>query len=125
MVRLTGEEWAKLSGSPAQQSKYRNKKVSFLGEQFDSKKELDYWLVLRDREKRGVIIDLKRQVSFEIQPAFVTPAGEKIKAITYKADFVYYDTDGRHVIDVKGYKTKEYILKKKLLAYRGVYIEEV
>lgn len=113
-----------LRGKP---SKYKNDKVTFRGETFDSKKEFEYYLILKDREKRGEIIALQRQYTIVIQPSFKMPSGQKIRQITYIADFVYRDLkDGElHYIDVKGYKTEIYKLKKKLLAYKGIYIEEV
>lgn len=108
-------------------SKYHNEKITYQGETFDSKKEFEYYLLLKDREKRGEIIDLQRQVPLEIQPGFIMPDGKKIRPITYLADFVYTDakTLERKVIDVKGFRTEIYNLKKKLLAYQGVFIEEV
>ena len=56
--------------------------------------------------------------------------GNKIRAITYKADFYFYDVKLKawRIIDVKGSKatlTEVYKLKKKLLAYKGIIIEEV
>lgn len=132
-MRITEEEYRRLVGTPpTTKSKYHNKKVDYYDPQlkqtlkFDSEKERDYYLILKDREKRGEIINLKRQVSIEIQEAFTDRLGNKVKAITYKADFTYYDLrDGDHVVDVKGYKTDVYNLKKKLLAYKGIVIEEV
>lgn len=114
-------------------SKYHNRKVEYYDPglketiTFDSEKERDYYLLLKDREQRGEIIDLNRQVEIEIQPGFILPSGEKIRPITYRADFTYYDNidSSVHIIDVKGYKTEIYKLKKKLLAYKGYYIEEV
>lgn len=112
---------------PKSPSKYHNEKITYQGETFDSKKEFEYYLLLKDREKRGEIIDLQRQVPIEIQPGFIMPDGKKIRPITYLADFVYTDakTLERKVIDVKGFRTEVYNLKKKLLAYQGVFIEEV
>jgi hypothetical protein len=131
MTRLSLADYNKLVGAPGK-SKYNNNKPTFYDADlretltFDSNKELEYYLLLKDRQKRGEIKDLERQVSLEIQPGFMMPSGEKIRAITYKADFRYHDLDGReHIIDVKGYKTEVYKLKKKLLAYKGIYIEEV
>lgn len=114
-------------------SKYHNRKVEYRDPKtckvitFDSEKERNYYLILKDRERRGEIIDLNRQVEIEIQPGFILPSGEKIRPITYRADFTYYDNidSSAHIIDVKGYKTEVYKLKKKLLAYKGYYIEEV
>ena len=69
-------------------------------------------------------------MKFEIQPKFYTLDGKLVREVTYVADFQYTDvkTGLRHVIDVKGGKatqTPVYKLKKKLLAYKGIYIEEV
>lgn len=115
------------------ESKYHNRKVTYYDPatketiSFDSEKERDYYLILKDRERRGEIKDLRRQVSIEIQRAFTDKADKKHRAIKYIADFVYYDLDDYqlHYIDVKGFKTEVYKLKKKLLAYRNIIIEEV
>ena len=108
-------------------SKYHNQKVKYRGETFDSKREFEYFLLLKDKEKRGLVFNIRRQVPIEIQPAFTDKTGQKHKAIIYKADFVYTDCVSGMVkyIDVKGFRTKEYLLKKKLLAYKGIIIEEV
>ena len=132
-MRLTEEEYRALTGAPLKKSKYNNNKPEYYDPdlketiKFDSNKERDYYLILKDRQKSGEIKLLGRQFSILIQPSFKTPSGEKIKAITYKADFYYYDYKDKsyHVVDVKGYKTDVYKLKKKLLAYKGIYIEEV
>lgn len=131
MTRLSLADYQKLVGAPGK-SKYNNNKPTFYDADkretltFDSNKELEYYLILKDRQKRGEIGYIWRQYEIEIQPGFTMPSGEKIRAITYRADFRYHDLDGiEHIIDVKGYKTEVYKLKKKLLAYRGIYIEEV
>lgn len=109
----------------ARKSKYHNEKVEYKGKTFDSKKEFEYYLFLESLEKSGVIKELRTQVPIEIQPSFIRPDGSKERAITYLADFTYTDDQGYHVVDAKGMKTEVYKLKKKLLAYRGIYIEEV
>ena len=108
-------------------SKYNNRKVTYQGLTFDSHKEFEYYLILKDKEKRGLVFNIKRQVPLEIQPAFTDKTGVKHRAITYKADFVYTDrlTGTERYIDVKGFKTEVYKLKKKLLAYKNIIIEEV
>lgn len=108
-------------------SKYNNSKVKYQGLTFDSKKEFEYYLILKDKEKRGLVFNIKRQVPLEIQPAFTDKTGVKHRAIIYKADFVYTDrlTGTERYIDVKGFKTEVYKLKKKLLAYKNIIIEEV
>ena len=84
---------------------------------------------LSTRERKGEIIDLARQVEIEIQPSFKRPDGKIERPIKYVADFFYNDLKRRpHYVDVKGgeaTKTHTYKLKRKLLAYKGIYIEEV
>lgn len=105
-------------------NKYGNEKRQFNGITFDSVAEMNRYIVLSDMEKKGEITNLRMQVPFELLPGF-TINGHKQRAIKYVADFVYLDPDGKeHVEDVKGVETKEYILKRKLLAYRGIVIEE-
>ena len=138
MVRLSKEE-ARALGLAPKASKYNNEKPTYYDPDlkqkltFDSKKEYEFYLLLKDKLKRGEIKDLQRQVKFEIQPAFTDSLGNSYEAITYKADFVYLEkapADSslkwvNKVVDVKGFKTDVYKLKKKLLAYKGIYIEEV
>ena len=132
-MRITEEEYRALIGTPPIKSKYKNNKPEYYDPdlkeliKFDSNKERDYYLILKDRAKRGEIRHLKRQYTIEIQPAFTDKQGNKIRAITYKADFYFYDKilKSWRVVDVKGFKTEVYKLKKKLLAFKGVYIEEV
>jgi hypothetical protein len=60
--------------------------------------------------------------ALRLQVPFPLPGG-----IVYIADFVYYDLrDKRWVVeDVKGVRTKEYQLKKKLMREIGIEIDEV
>lgn len=71
-------------------------------------------------ERCGAITDLREQVRFEIIPA---TGGER--AAHYVADFVYCE-DGEQVVeDVKGCRTPEYVLKRKLMMWRhGIKIRE-
>ena len=84
--------------------KLRAVKTSVDGHTFDSKKEADYYCELKTRLQAG---DIK---GFCLQSTFILAPGLK-----YKADFVVFNNDGTsEVIDVKGFKTKEYITKKKV-----------
>lgn len=112
----------------AKRTKYGNIKTAVNGIKFDSKKEAERYTELVKLLKAGEISDLKLQRTFTLQEAFITPEGERIAAIKYVADFVYTQ-DGIQVIeDVKSKITKEnavYKLKKKLMAEKGHYIQEV
>lgn len=137
MVRITEAEAYRLGITPSlnkpKKRKYNNNPCNLNGLKFDSIKERDYYLVLLDRQKRGEIFNLTLQEPIEIQPAFTDETGKKHKPIIYKADFTYIEACKelgyiKHYIDVKGGKatqTAVYKLKKKLLAYKGIFIEEV
>lgn len=109
-------------------NKYHNDKVVVDGIKFDSKKEARRYCELKLLLKAGKIADLKRQVKFVLIPA---QRDEKSRLIerecSYIADFVYYDKSKDRVVveDSKGIKTKEYVIKKKLMLYiHGTRIED-
>lgn len=100
----------------ARGSKYHARKTVIDGIQFDSAKEAKRYTKLRDMQEAGEIEGLRLQVPFEILPSFECD-GVKYRGMKYIADFVYYRDGVRVVEDVKGAKTPEYRLKKKLMAY--------
>lgn len=105
-------------------SKYHAKKTTVDGISFDSRREADRYLVLKGLEDDGLIEDLRRQVRYELVPAFDVD-GRHYRPVYYVADFVYVE-DGKEVVeDVKGMRTDVYRLKSKLFARRyGVSIRE-
>ena len=105
-------------------SKYHARKTTVDGITFDSRKEADRYLVLKGMEEDGIIEDLRRQVRYELVPAFDVD-GKHYRPVCYVADFVYRE-DGREVIeDVKGVRTGVYQIKSKLFARRyGMSIRE-
>ena len=118
-MKLTEKQFKQFLGTQLEvkQNKYKNKKVVYDGITFDSKKEGNHYLALKQMEKLGIIKDLKLQVKFELQPSYKYN-GETIRSINYIADFTYYQ-DGKYIVeDVKGIRTKEYKIKKKLLLYK-------
>lgn len=109
-------------------SKYNSKKTVVDGQTFDSKKEANRYQELLLLEKAGVIKNLSRQVKFVLIPSQRDESGKVIeRECSYKADFVYYEEDGETVVeDVKGFRTKDYIIKRKLMLYQyGIRIREV
>lgn len=119
-------------------NKYHAKKVEFYGITFDSKKEGLYYLKLKDMERRGEITDLRLQVPYELLPAIYRDEVVHLKtkdkvvkkliqrAVTYVADFVYMQDGKEVVIDAKGMRLPDYILKKKMmLALKGIEVIEV
>ena len=79
----------------------------------------------------GIISDLQKQVTYELIPAHYEVVNGKWKCIeracTYRADFVYYDVENKQLVveDSKGFRTKEYIIKRKLMLFvHGIKIKE-
>ncbi len=139
------EKAPSVKASPSVKSaKYRNKKVyvyddgytslskddeghGLVSETFDSQKEYHRYTELRQLERAGEIKDLKRQVPINIMEAFEYQ-GEAVKAIIYKADFMYYlpgennpvveDAKGIDSCSGKARVTPEFAIKWKLLKHK-------
>lgn len=109
---------------------------------YDSAKEAERARVLRLMEKAGKIRELREQVRIELIPAQweeVPRYGKKgqplkpgrkcvERAVYYVADFFYVDcATGEEVWeDAKGVRTKEYVIKRKLLLWiHGIRVKEV
>lgn len=97
-------------------AKYHSRKTSCrYGHLHDSRKEAARCNELHLLQMAGEISGLKTQVKFTLLPArqYIDQPNER--AVTYIADFVY-DEGGITVIeDTKGVKTKDYIIKRKML----------
>lgn len=109
-------------------SKYGAKKVTVDGITFDSQKEAYRWCELKLMERGKVISDLRRQVKFDLLPAQKYKGQTVERPVTYVADFTYTDRKtGEFIVeDTKGFKTKEYIMKRKMMLYfHGIRIREV
>lgn len=101
-------------------AKYRNTKTVVDGITFDSKAEAMRYNELKLLERAGVISDLKLQIPFVLFPK---QAGER--EAKYIADFVYTENGSQVVEDCKGFKTPEYILKRKAMLYlHGIKLRE-
>lgn len=107
-------------------SKYKSRKVTVGGITFDSRKEYTRWVELILLLKAGRISDLKRQVKYELIPSQRIDGKVVERACSYVADFVYTENGKTVVEDTKGFKTPEYIIKRKLMLYiHGIRIVEV
>ena len=99
------------------QNKYKNKKTIIDGIEFDSKAEAKRFCELRLLEKARKIKDLTLQPCFILQPSF-KKNGKTYRKIEYIADFQYEENGQVIVEDVKGMKTKEFQIKRKLFEYK-------
>ncbi len=107
-------------------SKYGAKKVTVNGITFDSKKEANRYRELVLLERAGRLSNLQRQVKFELIPSQKIDGKVAERACTYVADFMYIENGKKVVEDTKGFKTKDYIIKRKLMLWvHGIRIKEV
>ena len=115
-------------------NKYKNRKVTVDGIVFDSIKEERRFQELRLLERAGAISGLRRQVKYILIPTQREPGkfgslkkGKVIeREVSYYADFVYEENGITVVEDTKGVRTKDYIIKRKLMLLNyGIRIKEV
>lgn len=107
-------------------SKYRSRKITRDGITFDSVKEYKRFQELALLERAGQVSDLQRQVKFELIPSQRVNGKVVERPCTYIADFVYCQDGQKVVEDTKGFKTKDYIIKRKLMLHvHGIRIKEV
>lgn len=97
---------------------------------FRSKKEAAYYDSLVVMAKAGVVRKIRLEHQYLLKPAYTDgQTGERFRAVSYLADFVYEKLENgqwvEKIVDTKGKKTKEYIIKRKILAEQGKIIEEV
>lgn len=85
---------------------------------FDSKAEQKQYICLLKALHSGKITDLQRQVRYRLEI-------NGIHICDYIADFEYKDCEGKkHVLDVKGFTTAGFRLKRKLMeAIHGIKIK--
>ena len=132
-----------LNDGQGKSAKYHNKPTERVTDsgavlRFDSQKEARRYDELAALERAGKIRELRMQVDFTLQEAYTDGEGRRVRAIRYRADFTYVrvkETIGEYtfrdqlvVEDVKSRatRTKEYIMKRKLMKERfNIDIQEV
>lgn len=115
--------------------KYKNKKTTFCGIEFASRKEAARYKQLKALQELGVIKGLGTQRTFVLtEPGKRSPDGKAIIPVKYIADFVYEDVEtGKTVVeDVKGYRKANdsayriFRIKQKMMFDKfGIWIKEV
>ena len=145
---------AKLAIKQQAKRKYNNtpaeRKTEGATIRFDSQKEARRYDELMLLLKAGKIRNLKLQPQFTLQESYITPEGERVRAVRYVADFSYeratVDLDHAErddtglfwksiptaweqvVEDVKSKatKTKSYAIKQKLMQEKfGITVKEI
>jgi hypothetical protein len=104
-------------------TKYNAKRTEIDGISFDSKAEGEYYLHLKQQQEDGKIDGFRLQPEYLLQENFKKD-GKQYRPIVYKADFIVLHMDGQfEVIDVKGYETPEFKIKRKLFEYKYPYFK--
>lgn len=110
----------------SKKSKYGSRKVTIDGVTYDSLKEYHRFCDLKLMQRAGIITGLQRQVKYELLPTQRINGKVIERPVYYYADFVHKMDRQLVVEDVKGYKTPEYVIKRKLmLSVYGIQIHEV
>ena len=139
---MGGEKGEIMAWQSRKINKYGSKKIVVDGITFDSKKEAHRYQELLLLEKAGEIKYLKRQVKYILIPEQreftneIYTKGRKKgcfkkgrlieRECAYIADFEYVENGKFVVEDTKGFKTKDYIIKRKLMLHvHGIRIKEV
>lgn len=117
-TRLSLEEFRRQQAEPAPKtaekkkdgrfSKFNAIAVETEHGRFDSKLEYQRFLELQLMERAGLISDLRRQIKYPLV------LGDTL-VCTYIADFVYLENGAEVVEDSKGFRTREYLMKKNLM----------
>lgn len=111
MQRMSAKQYRNMK---SKRSKYGNVKTVVNGITFDSKAEATYYNQLKWLKQAEQIKGFKLQPRYILQDAFVKN-GKKYRKIEYVADFEVHKLDGQlKLLDIKGTKTKEFLLKKQL-----------
>jgi hypothetical protein len=111
---------------PRKPSKLKNIKTEIDNIVFASKKEARRYLELKLLQQVGKIKKLELQKRFLLVDSMKLSNGKKERPIHYQADFCYWIEKDYIVEDVKGLKTSEYIIKRKLMKFfYGIEIKEV
>ena len=115
------------SAKQKKKPKYHNVKTVVDGVTFDSKRESLRYRYLKMLERAGEISELRLQVKFELIPSQRINSRVVERSVDYVADFTYNTKSGVFVCeDSKGCKTKDYILKRKMmLFFHGIQVIEV
>lgn len=126
-VHKVADLWPTKAASSAKKSKYGNVITIIDGIKFDSKGEGLRYEFLKYAQSLGRIKDLRLQVPYELTAKGRNNAGKAVRAMNYKADFVYFNNEkGREVVeDFKGKRTQDYINKSKIMLEKyGIEIYE-
>ena len=106
---ILGQNKKKKKHRTKKKTKYNNTRIKEFGLTFDSKNEYNRYCFLLKMEKAGLISSLRYHEKSDI---IILQEKPKIK---YIPDFCYIENGFFVIEDFKGYQTKEFRIKKKLV----------
>jgi hypothetical protein len=119
--RMSAAEFRAQPSEKPKRNKYNAKRTLVDGICFDSKAEASYYAALKLRERAGEVTEIEMQRRYTLAPYGIHVA-------FYDADFVFFDRVAcrRRIVDVKGFSTRDFKIKAKLMkACHGIEIEVV
>ena len=118
---ITAAEYqALIAKQPARGNKYHARKVQGIdGQTFDSQAEARRYAELVTLQDAGFITRLRVHPVYRLEV-------NGVLICRYEGDFAYFESDREVVEDVKGVRTRVYVMKRKLMkAIHGIEIREV
>lgn len=107
------------NGTKYIRNKYNNTKTIYNGHKYDSKREAEKAQELDLMKQAGEVIDWTPHPRYLLIPRYRNKDGKIVRPICYIPDFwVKYPDGSEVVIDIKGFQTPEFKLKKKMFDYR-------
>ncbi|WP_439605465.1 DUF1064 domain-containing protein [Shinella sp.] len=110
MTETMTREQYRAESAKSKRSKYGAERTLLDGILFDSKAEARFYADLKNRERAGEVTEIELQREYDLMVNGVLVA-------RYRADFVFFDRilRARRVVDVKGFATRDFRLKAKLM----------
>lgn len=127
MTTMSAQEYQALVNPKSKGNKYNAKKVTIQGITFDSQREGQRFLCLRDMQKRGQISDLRLQVPIMLmgqKGPVLTRAGRQMR-LTVDFAYTLCETGATVYEDAKGMPTRDYEVRKAVAEAMGLEVVEV
>lgn len=126
MRKITAQQFREEQAKTKKRNKYGAQKVVVQGIEFDSKREANRFLVLRQRERDGEIRDLKLQVPIMLEGQkgpMLTRTGKQMR-ITVDFSYIEVATGLTIYDDAKGEPSRDYEVRKSAVQAMGYTIRE-
>lgn len=124
-MKVTAQQFREMK-TPGK-NKYSAQRVCVQGIWFDSKRESNHWLLLRQMEKSGEITALRRQVKIPLEGRdgpLLTRTGKHMR-ITVDFSYIVTATGATVYEDAKGMPTRDFEVRQAVAKAMGIEVVEV